>query len=210
MPKTSGETSFDKAISDLANSPIFWSFMEPIILNMRSGLLGRQVGYRTRVTKQVKVRVRTPKYSKNVPIDWSLGGEFGDAHYRDIMVKLYLNPYVGCMYYDLKSHLDSVFHKGKDRSWRGVHRHNWWHEAALVVVHREVGNNARWFCEQVFVAAKTARDDPKAADVVKQKDRSQCVRTLRNAIRGALDAGVTKREISKAVDVAIVESVMDG
>lgn len=198
-----------KAVSDLADSQIFLNFMEPVILNMRNGLLGRLVGYRTHVSKDVKVRVRTPRYSKSVLVDWSLGDEFGDAHYRDIMDKVYLNPQAGFMNYELRAHLDSVY-RDKDWTWKGVCRQDWWRLAAMTVVQREVGNNARWFCEQIFAAAKDARDDPKAVGRLQKTERSQRVTILRNAIRGALDAGVTKKEISRVIDVAIVESVMDG
>lgn len=201
--------SLEKAVTDLANSQVFWNFMEPVILNLRNGMLGKLVGYRTRVSKDVKVRVRTPRYSKSVLVDWSLGEGFGEAHYRDIMDKVYLNPQAGFMDYELRSHLDSVY-GNRDLSWKGVCRQDWWRLAAMAVVHREVGNNARWFCEQVFAAAKEARDDPKAVGRLQKTERSQRVTILRNAIRGALDAGVTKKEISRVIDVAIVESVMDG
>lgn len=199
----------EKAVADLAESQIFWNFMEPIIMNLRNGMLGKLVGYRPPKSKAIRVRVRTPRYSKSVAVDWSKGDEFCEGHYHDILSKVYLHPCAGYMDHGLRSYLDSVYAR-RDGSWAEVRRQDWWTLAARAVVEREVGNNARWFCGQVFAAAKEARDDPKAVGRLQKTERSQRVRALRNAIRAALDAGVTKKEIFVTIDVAIVESVMDG
>jgi len=200
--------TLSQARARLSRNQGFKNLLEPAILNLRQGLLGRVVGYRTQAGGHPRARVRTASYSKCVPVDWSHGDEFNDAHYREILGHVFLDPFLKNADWELARHLRETFEENR-REWSGVTRDDWWHECALRLVEREVGNNARWMCEEIFAAAKMAKDDPKEAERLRKQDKARRYGILRRSIIAALDFGITKGEISDLVDQTVVESVMD-
>lgn len=197
-----------EAHRSLSKTMEFQNLMESVILNLRQGFYGRIIGYVTPAGGKARARIRTARYSKCVVVEWDLGEEFNDAHYRSIFDQVFLHPF------RRPYQLDDILHALWERrdggsSWADFDRSDWWHGAVLSIIKREVGRNARVLCEQVFEAVKLARDDPKEAERRRRRDRAQHLRTVRNSVRGALEFGVTKKELSDAIDSAIVESVME-
>jgi len=197
------------ARSRLSRDQAFKNMMEPAILNLRQGFFGRVVGYRTEAGGHPRARVRTASYSKCVPVDWSLGDEFNDAHYKEILGHVFLDPFLKNADWETVRLLRSTYDENDGRSWKGVSRDDWWHECVLRCVEREVGKNARWLCEEVFAAAKMAKEDPKEAERRRRQDKARRYGILRRSILSALDFGITKGDISDLFDQTVVESVMD-
>lgn len=206
--------TLSEAKAALLEDQEFWNFMEPVILALRAGSIqGWILGYRTKVEGRPRVRVRLPGRTRSVEVDWKRHGEsFNDSHYIDILHKAFLDT---CkmepdLYVRLCGTYDGLDAAVRHLQPRGTTRFNWWHPAMYELVRREVGNNARHLCSEIFAAAVTARDDPREAKRLVEQDKGRKLRTLRNSIRGALEAGISRQEISGMIDTVIVESVMDG
>ena len=160
-----------------------------LIVRNASGKWRGPVGYVTD-SGEPRVRIRTKTYQRCVPIDLRFGRKFNDAHYWHIVYETWVRRMSAGVGDAVSA---SGFGSDWDRPW--VAKRRWWMPAVMAEMEAAFGPELRRRCEEAFLAAMSALDDPEDAALRKAREKWRAVGDLRRAARALATLGCTVEQL---------------